>query len=149
MTAAGEGDFAALAEAGEECGLHMGPPPEQAPTGPSPAPTPVPLPTEADQASSPAQDIPTLTEDQVTKMKESISGDPILTVVLQGGYTINDYGPWVAGDRTFIGAIAEIFLTTPADYQGSCLWSALEPAEYGSKEYRSEHSTSRHPASGV
>ena len=135
MTAAGKGDFAALAEAGEECGLHMGPPPRQAPRGPSPAPTPVPLPTEVDQMSFPAQDIPALTDDQVTKMGESISGDPILTVMLQGGYTINDYGPWVGGDRTFIGAIAEIFLTTPTNYQGSLPVVGFEPAEDGSKEY--------------
>ena len=135
MTAAGEGNFAALARAGEECGLDMGPPPGQPPTGPSSASTPVPLPTQVDQAPSQVQDIPALTDDQVTKMKESISGDPILTVMLQGGYTINDYGPWVAGDRTFIGAIAEIFLTTPTDYQGSLPIVGFEPAEDGSKEY--------------
>ena len=86
---------------------------------------------------SQAQDIPALTDGQVAKMKESISGDPILTVMLQGGYTINDYGPWVAGDRTFIGAIAEIFLTTPTDYQGSLPMVGFEPAEDGSKEYLS------------
>ena len=138
MTAAQEGDFAALTRAGAECGLEMGPPSGQAPTGPSPAPTPAPLPTQVNQAPSQAQDIPALTDDQVTKMKESISGDPILTVMLQGGYTINDYGPWVAGDRTFIGAIAKIFLTTPTDYQGSLPMVGFEPAEDGSKEYISE-----------
>ena len=137
MTAAGEGDFAALAGAGEECELDLGPPPEQAPTGPSPAPTPVPLPTQVSQAPSQAQDIPALTDGQVAKMKESISGDPILTVMLQGGYKINDYGPWVAGDRTFIGAIAEILLTIPTDYQGSLPMVGFEPAEDGSKEYLS------------
>ena len=109
----------------------MGPPPGQ-------APTPVPLPTQVNQAPSQAQDIPALTDDQVAKMQESISVDPILTVMLQGGYTINDYGPWVAGDRTFIGAIAKIFLTTPTDYQGNLPIVAFEPAEDGSKEYISE-----------
>ena len=39
MTAAGEGDFAALAEAGETCGLDMGPPPVQSPVDPPPTPT--------------------------------------------------------------------------------------------------------------
>ena len=39
MTAAGEGDFTALAEAGEECGLDMGPPPVQSPVNPPPTPT--------------------------------------------------------------------------------------------------------------
>ena len=67
--------------------------------------------------------------------------------MLQGGYTINDYGPWVAGDRTFIGAIAEIFLTTPTDYQGSVPMVSFEPVEDGSKEYRSE--TLNITASGV
>ena len=135
MTAAQEGDFATLAEAGETCGLDMGPPPGQAPTGPSTAPTPVPLPTQVNQAPSQAQDIPALTDDQVARMKGSIASDPILTAMSQGGYTINDYGPWVAGDRTFIGAIAEIFLTTPTDYQGSLPIVGFEPAEDGSKEY--------------
>ena len=130
MRAAQEGDLSSLARAGAECGLDMEPPPGQ-------APTPVPLPTQVNQAPSQAQDIPALTDDQVAKMKESISGDPILTVMLQGGYTINDYGPWVAGDRTFIGAIAEIFLTTPTDYQGSLPVVGFEPSEDGSKEYRS------------
>lgn len=52
MTAAGEGDFAALAKAGEECGLDMGSPPGQSPAVPPPtptatteAPTPDPTPT--------------------------------------------------------------------------------------------------------
>ena len=146
MIAAQEGDFAALAGAGEECGLDMGPP-GQAPTGPSQAPTTVPLPTQVNQAPSQAQDIPALTDDQVTKMKESISGDPILTVMLQGGYTINDYGPWVAGDRAFIGAIAEIFLTALTDYQGSLPMVGFEPAEDASKEYISE--TLNITASGI
>ena len=137
MTVAGEGDFAALAEAEEQCGLKMGPPPGQAPTDPTPAPTPVPLPTQVDRASSQVQDIPALTDNQVTEMNEIISGDAILGVMLQGGFTINDYGPWVAGDRTFIGAIAKIFLTTPTDYQGSLPVVGFEPAEDGSKEYRS------------
>ena len=147
MTAAGEGDFAALAGAGEECGLDLGPPPGQAPTGPSSAPTPVPLPTQVSQAPPQVQDIPALTDDQVTKMKESIADDPILTVMLRGGYTINDYGPWVAGDRTFIGAIAEIFLTTPTDYQGNLPMVGFEPSEDGSKEYLSE--TLNVTASGI
>ena len=137
MTAAGEGDFAALSGAGETCGLDLGPPPGQAPTGPSAAPTPVPLPTQVSQAPSQEQDIPALTDGQVARMKESIVGDPILTVMLRGGYTINDYGPWVAGDRTFIGAIAEILLTTPTDYEGSLPMVGFEPAEDGSKEYLS------------
>ena len=137
MTAAQEGDLAALAEAGAECGLDLGPPPGQAPTGPSSGPTPVPLPTQVNQVPSQAQDITALTDGQVAKMEESISGDAILTVMLQGGYTINDYGPWVAGDRTFIGAIAEIFLTNPTDYQGTLPMVGFEPAEDGSKEYRS------------
>ena len=130
MRAAQEGDLTGLAKAGAECGLDMGPPPGQ-------ASTPVPLPTQVNQAPSQSQDIPALTDDQVARMKESISGDPILTVMLQGGYTINDYGPWVAGDRTFIGAIAEIFLTSPTDHQGSLPMVGFEPAEDGSKEYRS------------
>ena len=146
MTAAQKGDVATLAGAGAKCGLDMGPP-GQTPTGPSPAPTPVPLPTQVNQAPSQAQDIPALTDDQVTKMNESISGDVLLTVMLQGGYTINDYGPWVAGDRTFIGAIAEIFLTTPTDYQGSLPMVGFEPAEDGSKEYRSR--TFNITASGI
>jgi len=137
MTAAQEGDFAALAGAGQECGLDLGPPQGQAPNDPISAPTPVPLPTQVDQSPSQERDIPALTDGQVTKMKEIISGDPVLTVMLQGGYTINDYGPWVAGDRTFIGAIAKIFLTTPADYQGSLPMVGFEPAEDGSKEYLS------------
>ena len=130
MRAAQEGDLSSLARVGEECGMDMGPPPGQ-------ASTPVPLPTQVNQAPSQSQDIPALTDDQVARMKESISGDPILTVMLQGGYTINDSGPWVAGDRTFIGAIAEIFLTTPTDYQGRLPMVGFEPAEDGSKEYLS------------
>ena len=137
MTAAQEGDFADLAEAGERCGLDLGPVPGQMPTDPPEAPTPGPLPTQVNQAPSQEQDIPALTDDQVTKMSEVISSHPLLTVMLQGGYTINDYGPWVAGDRTFIGAIAEIFLTTPTDYQGSLPMVGFEPAEDGSKEYLS------------
>ena len=39
MAAAGEGDFAALAGAGEECGLDMGPPPGQSTAIPPPTPT--------------------------------------------------------------------------------------------------------------
>ena len=147
MALAQEGDFDTLARAGTDCGLDMEPPPGQTPTGPSPAPTPVPLPTQVNQAPSQAQDIPALTDDQVTKMNESISGDLLLTVMLQGGYTINDYGPWVAGDRTFIGAIAEIILTTPTDYQGSLPMVGFEPAEDGSKEYRSR--TFNITASGI
>ena len=75
MKAAGEGNFAALAGAGKECGLDMGPPPGQAPAEPSPAPTSVPLPTQAKQAPSQPQDIPALTVDQVTRMKKSISDE--------------------------------------------------------------------------
>ena len=149
MTASQEGDFDALAGAGEECGLDLGPVPGQAPTGPSQAPTPVPYPTQVNEVPSQAQDIPALTDDQVAKMNAIISGDPLLTVMLRGGYTINDYGPWVAGDGTFIGAIAEIFLTAPTDYQGSLPMVGFEPAEDGSKEYIYEHSTSRHPVSRV
>ena len=142
MRAAQEGHFTDLTSAGADCGLDMGSPPGQTPTGPSPTPTPtptpVPIPTHVNQVPSEAQDIPALTDDQVTKMNESISGDPLLTVMLQGGYAINDYGPWVAGDRTFIGAIAEIILTTPTDYQGSLPMVGFDPAEDGSKEYRSK-----------
>ena len=138
MTTAQQGDLTDFAAAGAECGLDMGTPPGQTPTGPSQAPTPAPLPTHINQAPSKALDIPALTDDQVTKMNESISGDPLLTVILQQGYTINDYGPWVAGDRTFIGAIAEIFLTTPTDYRGSLPMVGFEPAEDGSKKYRSK-----------
>ena len=130
MKMAQEGDLTSLARAAAECGLDMGAPPGQ-------APTPVPLPTQVNQAPSQAQDVPALTDGQVAKMNESISSDPILTVMLQGGYTINDYGPWVAGDRTLIGAIAEIFLTTPMDYQGTLPMVGFEPAEDGSKEYLS------------
>ncbi len=39
MTAAQEGDFTDLAQAGAECGLEMGPPPGQPPGTPPPAPT--------------------------------------------------------------------------------------------------------------
>ena len=147
MRAAQEGDLTDLTKVGAECGLDMGTQPGQTPTGLSPVPTPVPLPTQVNQAPSQTQDIPALTDDQVAKMNESISGDPLLTVMLQGGYTINDYGPWVAGDRTFIGAIAEIFLTTPTDYQGGLPLVAFEPAEDGSKEYRSK--TFNITASGI
>ena len=58
MTAAGEGDSAALAEAGETCGLDMGPPP-QAPATPPPTPTatteaPTPTAAATTPASTPA-----------------------------------------------------------------------------------------------
>ena len=99
------------------------------------------------QVPSSAQEIPDLTEAQEAEMRAIISVDPILTRILRDGHKVNEMGPWVAGDLTFIGGIAEVFLTNPASFNGSLPLVAFEPSSDGRSEYQS--STESFIASGI
>ena len=99
------------------------------------------------QVPSQSQDVPALTEDQVAKMNDIISKNTTLSTLSQGNYTVEDYGPWVAGDKTFIGAIAEISLSAPTTYQGKLSVVAFAPSDDGAKEYQKISGTTS--ASGI
>ena len=99
------------------------------------------------QVPSQSQEVPALTDDQVARMNDLISGDTTLNGLSQGNYTVDDYGPWVAGDRTFIGAIAKISLSTPASYEGKLPVVSFAPSDDGTKEYESTKGTAT--ASGI
>ena len=99
------------------------------------------------QVPSSAQEIPGLTEAQETEMRAIISADPILTRILRDGHEVNEMGPWVAGDLTFIGGIAEVLLTNPASFNGSLPLVAFEPSSDEQSEYQS--GTESFIASGI
>ena len=83
MAAAQEGHFTILAQAGEECGLDMGPVPRQVPGTPPPAPTPAstPVTTGATPTGTPTPATPTPTSTP-TNIPSTSTPTPTTTLVI-------------------------------------------------------------------
>jgi len=66
------------------------------------------------------RELPSLTENQIEKVKSLLSADPSLKSLLVGeSYAIEGMGPWVSGEEwEFIGALVEIAPDSPVDYDG-------------------------------
>ena len=104
---------------------------EDADATPADAQIPVPTPAPATPATpvqdarveepdDPDRELPSLTENQIEKVKSLLSADPSLKALLAGeSYAIEGIGPWVSGEEwEFIGALVEIALDSPVDYDG-------------------------------
>ena len=73
-----------------------------------------------EELDDPDRALPSLTENQIEKVKSLLSADPSLKALLAGeSYATEGMGPWVSGEEwEFIGALAEIALDNPVDYEG-------------------------------
>ena len=104
---------------------------EDADAPPADAQIPVPTPAPATPATpvqdaqveepdDPDRELPSLTENQIAEVKSLLSADTSLKTLLAGeSYAIEGIGPWVSGEEwEFIGALVEIALDNPVDYDG-------------------------------
>lgn len=94
---------------------------------PVPVPTPAPATpatpvqdAQVEEPDDPDRELPSLTENQIEKVKNLLSADPSLKTLLAGeSYAIEGIGPWVSGEEwEFIGALVGIALDSPVDYEG-------------------------------
>ena len=111
--------LAIMASAAEDADA---PPDAQIPV-PTPAPATPATPVQdapVEEPDAPDRELPSLTENQIEKVKSLLSADPSLKALLAGeSYAIEGMGPWVSGEEwEFIGALVEIALNNPVDYDG-------------------------------
>ena len=90
---------------------------------PTPAPATPATPVQdahIEEPDAPDRELPSLTENQIEKVKSLLSADPSLKTLLAGeSYAIEGMGPWVSGEEwEFIGALVEIAPDSPVDYEG-------------------------------
>lgn len=99
--------------------------PQEVETPAAPAPTPAPAkpaqPVRGFHDDDLAEEIPSLTENQIEEVEGILSADPSLKALLAGeSYAIMDMGPWLSGGEEweFIGALVDVALDNPVSYDG-------------------------------